>query len=94
MTKAKKLHLSLQFPGKLPGISKIKHISAITGQNSTKLETYAPLSLSLKTKPKKITFPCNFPANYLMQFPSKLPGIIKIKHISTITGQNSTKLEI
>ena len=27
------------FPSKLPGISKIKHISAVTGQNSMKFET-------------------------------------------------------
>ena len=36
---SQKNHLSVQFPGKLPGISKIKHISAITHQNSTKYET-------------------------------------------------------
>ena len=83
--KAKKFYFSVQFPGKLPGISKIKHISAVTGQNSMKLETKAPLSLLLKTKAKKIYFS--------MQFAGKLPGISKIKHISAVTGQNSTKLE-
>ena len=35
---AKKFHLSMQFPRKLPSISKIKHILAITHQNSTKFE--------------------------------------------------------
>ena len=152
----------MQYPGKLPGISKIKHISAITHQNSTKFETQALLSPSIKTKAKKCTYPCSFPANYpasakssislpllirikpnlklklplaqvsrpkpknalicavsrqttrhqhnqaplsphiktkakknhlSMQFPSKLPGISKIKHISALTHQNSTKFE-
>ena len=75
----------MQYPGKLTGISKIKHISAITHQNSTKFETEAPLSPSIKTKTKKL--------HLSMQFPGKLPGISKIKHISAITHQNSTKFE-
>ena len=32
-------YFSVQFPGKIPGISEIKHSSAITQQNSTKFET-------------------------------------------------------
>ena len=70
----------MQFPGKLPSISKIKHISAITHQNSTKFETYAPLYPSIKTKAKNL--------HLSVQFPGKLPGISKIKHISAISHQN------
>ena len=51
-TKAKKLCLSVQFPGKLPGISKIKHISAITDQNKTNLKLKLPRP-SIKTTIKK-----------------------------------------
>ena len=37
--KSQKNPFSTQFPGKLPSISKIRHISAITHLNSTKFET-------------------------------------------------------
>ena len=63
----------------------IKHISVITHQNSTKFETEAPLSPSIKTKVKKL--------HLSVHFPNKLPGISKIKHISAITHQNFTKFE-
>ena len=63
----------MQFSSKLSGISKIKHTSAITHQNSTKIETEAPLSLSIKTIAKTL--------HLSVQFPGKLPGISKIKHI-------------
>ena len=33
---SQKNHFTVQFPGKLPGISEIKHSSAITEQNSPK----------------------------------------------------------
>ena len=75
----------MQYPGKLPSISKIKHISAITHQNSTKFETEAPLSTSIKTKATKLPLS--------VQFPSKLPSNSKIQHIAAITHQNSTKFE-
>ena len=61
---SQKFHLSMQFPGKLPGISKIKNISAITHQNSTKYETFAYLKPKLKDQGKKILYLCIFPANY------------------------------
>ena len=81
MTKAKTIYLSVLFPGKLPGISKIKHISAITHQNYTKFETQAPLSPSIKTKAKKFSYLCSFLANYPASAKSRisLQLLIRIK---------------
>ena len=77
-----KNYFSVQFPGKLPDTSKIKHIYAIAGQNSIKLETLAPLSLSLKAKAKKITFLCSFPAKYLAFVKSSIaqPLLNRVQH--------------
>ena len=79
------IHFSVEFPVKMRGISKIKHIKAITHLNSTQFETYTSLSPSIKTKAKKL--------HLSVQFPRKIPGISKIKHISAIIHQNSTKFE-
>ena len=53
----------MQSPGKLPGNIKIKHISAITHQNSTNLKLYL-FRQSLKSKEKN-HFLCSFLAIYM-----------------------------
>ena len=74
----------MQSPGKLPGNIKIKHISAITHHNSTKVEILSLFRQSLKRKEKNHIFG---------QFPGNLHVISKIKQTSAITPQNSTKFE-
>ena len=47
---SQKNQFTMQFLGKLPGISEIKYSSTITCQNSTKFETKAPISLCLEQR--------------------------------------------
>ena len=49
----------MQSPGKLPGNITIKHISAITHQNSTKIKTLSFFRQSLKSKEENHFF-CSF----------------------------------